>query len=50
MKCFSESAHCVMDMATKVQNLNEAVYISHDPNNLVKGMHLNILLPAMGKQ
>ena len=33
-----------MDMATQVQILAEAVYISHSANILGKGMH-----PTMGK-
>ena len=39
----------VMDMATQVQILNKAVYISHSTNTLGKGMNPIVLLSAMGK-
>ena len=38
-----------MDTATQVQNLDEAVCISHCTNILRKGMNPTILLLAMGK-
>ena len=38
-----------MDMANWVQNLEEAVCISHCANTLEKGMNPTILPPAMGK-
>ena len=38
-----------MDTVTRVQNLDETDCISHNTNNLGKGMNLNILPPAMGK-
>ena len=38
-----------MDMVIQVQNLNEAVCISHSANTLSKDMHPNLLLPAIGK-
>ena len=37
-----------VDMLTRVQILEESVCISHNDNNLEKGMHLNILPQAMG--
>ena len=39
------------DMATQVQILNEAVYISHSANTIGKGINPTILssLPAMGE-
>ena len=38
-----------MDMVIQVQTLDKAVYISHTPNTLRKGMNPTILPPAMGK-
>ena len=38
-----------MDMATRVQNLDEADCISHNTNTLGKGMNPIILPPAMDK-
>ena len=38
-----------MDMATRVQILDETDYISHSTNALGKGMNPIILPPAMGK-
>ena len=39
-----------MDKANRVQNLDEAVRISHSINILGKGMNPIILYPGMGKQ
>ena len=36
-------------METRVQILDEAVYIVHSTNTLGKGMNPTILPPAMGK-
>ena len=38
-----------MDMAIRVQILDEADYISHNTETLVKGMNPIILPPARGK-
>ena len=38
-----------MDLATYVQILDEAVWISHSSNTFGKVMHPLILFPAMGK-
>ena len=38
-----------MDTATRVQNLNEAVCISHNANNLGKYMDPSILTLSLGK-
>ena len=38
-----------MDTMSQVQTLDEAVYISHSANTLVKSKNLSILSPAMGK-
>ena len=38
-----------MDIATRVQILDEAVCISHSTHNLGKGMNPIIVFPAMGK-
>ena len=38
-----------MDVATRVQNLNEAVHISYSTNIQGKGMNPTILPPVMGK-
>ena len=38
-----------MDTAIQVQNLNQAVRISHRINNLEKGMNPTVLLSGMGK-
>ena len=39
-----------MDTATRVQDLNEAVYISHGVSTLRKGMNLTFLPPAMSQR
>ena len=36
-------------MVTRVQTLNETVYISHSTNTLGKDMNPSILPPAIGK-
>ena len=36
-------------MMTRAQVLDEGVPVSHSANILGKGMHIIILLPAMGK-
>ena len=38
-----------MDVATRIQILAEAVYISYTANTLGKGMNPSILLPGMSK-
>ena len=38
-----------MDMATRIQILDKAIYISHRANTLGQGMNATILPPAMGK-
>ena len=38
-----------MDIATRVQILDEPVYISHSINTLGKGMNPTILSPATSK-
>ena len=38
-----------LDTETRVQNLDEAVSMSHDANTFGKGMHPYILPPAMDK-
>ena len=38
-----------MDLATRVQDLGEAVYILHTAYSLRKGINLNIFHPAMIK-
>ena len=38
-----------MDIAPRVQILDETVYISHRAYTLEKGMNPSILLPVMGK-
>ena len=37
------------ETATRVQILDEAVYISNSSNILVKGMYPTILYPALGE-
>ena len=38
-----------MDVAIRVQVLDEAVFISHSANNLGKSVYLTSLSPAMDK-
>ena len=38
------------DTVTKVQNLDEAVCISHSANTFQKGIYLTILLPAIDEE
>ena len=38
-----------MNMATRVQILDQAVCISHSTDSLEKGMHPTILYPAINK-